>query len=307
MVCTCPSITILCSFIRLLSRIADKLLLPAIICGYRNVPAVIWSLDDVSSLPNLPHLEDIAIISGHFQWGVWSQLPSYQDTTPASSSYKAVDVSVNTEPQNTILPSAWSLAPPPCFIMYRHPVSRVISYYYRRVYSDIVPSFHRTLNEWSPHDLRHLLTSIRHPTTLLNGRVVISDEGMSDAACRAVSGKRVMTGKAYRPDEGMPLPPPLDQSDTDEALENCRKCIVGIQEDMNSTLAVLRHWFPWMREALEDIPPVVNQGHHGDIAENMEHLRPEIRAVIEEMNTCDMELYNVALEQFARQMIVMNS
>lgn len=48
---------------------------------------------------------EISIIAGHFPWGVWSRLPGYAAVA-----------------HNTV---------PPCFIMFRNPVSRAVSYFYK--------------------------------------------------------------------------------------------------------------------------------------------------------------------------------
>ena len=53
-------------------------------------------------------VSNLSVVAGHFAWGVWTELPYWIGENQTR--------------------------PPPCFIMGRHPVERVISYYYQRCF-----------------------------------------------------------------------------------------------------------------------------------------------------------------------------
>lgn len=55
--------------------------------------------------------KNVSVIAGHFAWNIWTQFPGYVAAMKSNSKASA----------------------PPCFIMFRNPVSRVVSYYYKVV------------------------------------------------------------------------------------------------------------------------------------------------------------------------------
>jgi hypothetical protein len=265
----------------------------AIVPGRGGVAPVLWSLDTRLLPPDIS-LREVSVVGGHFAWDVWKQLPAI------TTSHQSAAVRVSSGGQ----PVAVSIKPLSCFVMHRHPVARVISYYYQRVYSDKVEFFHRRLNEWPAEELRDVIRHIRHPAQLLNGSHVLSDEGISNAACRALSGTRITTGLLYHADIVIPSGPDINDDAIDSAIRNSGQCVAGIQEDMKNTMRVLRFWFPWMQisSATNTSANIKNQGHYNDIAESIYELRSDIRAVIEDENRCDMKLYNAARLQFSRQL-----
>lgn len=274
---------------------AERLNLPSVIPGRGNVATALWSLDQ-QTLPSNISLHDVSVVAGHFDWDVWSKLPSL------TTSHDMTNDQISTASV------ANSGEPRACFIMHRHPVSRVISYFYRRVFSESVDYYNRKLNTWPVDELRDIIRLIRHPTQLLNGSYVLSDEGMSNAACRTLSATRLTTGSLYHEDAVIPNEPEFDHIAMQTALRNSGQCVAGIQEDMRNTMRVLKFWFPWINTTnYPNFSNIKNQGHNRDMAEDISELRSDIRAVIEDENQCDMSLYQAAQSQFFRQLEILDS
>ena len=161
---------------------------------------------------------DAVVMGGHFNWGFW---------------------------ENQAVPPRNDLA---CFTLSRHPVSRVISFYYERVYS----LTKRTLNDLSVEELVHLLERFRG-----SGFGKWRDEGMSNAACKMLSGARVFTGRT--PTEAIQE---VSWS-FEEASPRLASCIVGLQEDWDESMEAVKFWFPWMANAVaEGKHPRCSHGHH---------------------------------------------
>jgi len=102
-------------------------------CGTFNVVNATLPAGREGSLPR------VAVLGGHFSWGVWRQLPTDAaadaaieapagtcaagDTTCAASSPEAHSASASA--------AASAVAVPPCLVVARHPVPRAVSYYYQ--------------------------------------------------------------------------------------------------------------------------------------------------------------------------------
>jgi hypothetical protein len=228
--------------------------------------------DVIFDLPRRNHayLSQISAIAGHFSWGVWSSLPSFR-------------------------PKNLSVDVPPCFIMGRQPVDRVISYYYQRCYMESsCEHYGKHMNDLSLEELRFMLYTFRQGKKVSDhsDEVVVVDEGMEDAACRAIINKKFTTGKTPFT---ISIPPPLEQSDIDLALKNSEKCVVGLQEDWQGTLRILQHWFPWVRQtSKEKRMQLIRE-------ESSSTLRHDLRALIEEYNRCDLALYEKMKQRFDLQ------
>lgn len=270
-------------------------------------------------------LSNVSVVAGHFGWGVWEKLPSYAAATaiaPADFDGRSSSSS-GTGNGGTQKGDAASTnsAIPPCFIMLRHPTARVISYYYQRVYRANHPLFGKRLSEHTDADIDFIVTSMRHPSLLADGTTsVITDEGMADAMCRTVLGRRETTGHVLQGGD-LQLPAPLEGSAIIQAaIDNANHCVVGIQERMAETLQVLGRWFPWIHIPADAHLQVDNRGKiytaaasataaGADAApvmvETVETLPARVRDRIEGANGCDMQLYHAALLRFAAQQSAM--
>ena len=193
-------------------------------------------------------LGNASIIAGHFFWGVWRQLPRWSGGSADGGEGETV---------------------PPCLVMARHPVDRAISYYYQRCYNTAqCIGYQRRINDLAADELLLIGRQERNgqfsPQDPSNRTIIILDEGMADAACRAVTGRRATSGIKYSLDggetgggaeddgglrvqgSGVSVPPPLDSQVLGEAKENVVKCVVGLQERWEETQAVIDYWFPWI-------------------------------------------------------------
>jgi hypothetical protein len=215
-------------------------------------------------------LEGVSVLAGHFSWNVWRSLPSFQRSVSSPA--------------------------PPCLVMWRHPVSRVISYYYERCFNgSSCPGYQRRLNDMGADEMTNLLDYFRQAKYAEDNRtLVITDEGMSDAACRAMSDTKGTTGRVVGQDP-IPIPALLTASERQEALDNAEKCVVGLTEQWDLTVSVLRHFFPWL-----DLSRSYRLMKLYDNMETLSTLRPDIRAVIEAANACDMTLHEVMMSRFER-------
>lgn len=218
-------------------------------------------------------LNNVSIVAGHFAWDIWRQLPSFRDRSKEDQ--------------------------PSCLVIGRHPIERIISYYYQRCYqSPTCLGRNRTLNEISVDELSSLIQTARESVLASdNVTTVISDEGMMDAACRTMTNKRLSSGRIVGVDD-MSLPDSLTQSDQEFALHNIEKCIIGIVEDWNTTLLIIHHFFPWIEFSHD------RERRKMSLVEGKESIfsiRPDLAKVIVENNPCDMMLHQRMVEIFERE------
>ena len=62
------------------------------------------------------------MVGGHFSWGIWDELPQYVAASAAAAAAAGS--------------GARARAAPPCLVVGRYPVDRVVSYYYHRCYDN---------------------------------------------------------------------------------------------------------------------------------------------------------------------------
>ncbi len=225
-------------------------------------------------------LSKVAVIAGHFFWDVWKSLPAY--------------VAHQRDPQK-------SFFEPSCFVMARHPVQRVISFYDQRFYREVKsPLFEKDLNEFSPEQWENLIIYQRFARMKEdNVTVIIVDEGMSDAACRTMANVKTTAG-LENPTE-VPVPAELSKEQTITALNNAKKCVVGVLERWDDTVRVINHWFPWIFFD-NKFDMQLNRG-----APNNRFIRPDLYEVTLRNNKCDMLLYNQMVSQFENQLKVVDT
>jgi hypothetical protein len=213
-------------------------------------------------------LSNLSIVAGHFAWEVWKHLPAYQ----AKEKH------------------------PPCLVIGRHPIERVISYYYQRCYQSYTClGRNRTLNELSVEELSHLIQTARE-SVLASDNVtnIISDEGMMDAACRTMVNQRLSSGRIVGQDD-LRIPDRLTVADHQLALQHIDQCIIGMVEDWNATMLIIHHFFPWIdfRHNRDRKQMSVVKGKEGILS-----IRPDLAQVIIEHNPCDMKLHSRMIEIF---------
>lgn len=221
-------------------------------------------------------LENASVIAGHFSWGVWNQLPSYRPTNPDS--------------------------PPPCLVMGRHPVDRAISYYYQRCYgSSSCIGYNRRINDITPEELRTIALLEREGKLKEdNSTLIILDEGMSDAACRALLNQKATTGLIIGQDR-IVVPSMLPVDAAEAAKARLRKCVVGIVERMDETKRVIAEWFPWVKNIEREKKKLMQIYSNKETSSD---LRDDLRAVLLEVNICDVQLYEEMLRLFHLQLEV---
>jgi hypothetical protein len=218
----------------------------------------------------------VSVLAGHFSWGVWSQLPSMSRRTATTA--------------------------PPCFVMGRHPVDRVVSYYYQRCYGEPNCAHYRIpFNNLTRENLVSFVLSFRQALVKENGEVVVVDEGTQEACCRALANRKTTSGL---PVHEIKFPEPLTVSEEEFALGNVDHCVVGLQEEWASTKRVLEHWFPWIDTGVKMKTERMNMSLDH---ESLEEIRPDLRATVEEMNVCDMRLYEKMRTLFEKQLSVIDS
>eukprot|EP01032_Pedospumella_encystans_P013123 gene13123-15128_t len=289
------------------------------------------SLTDLRLIQPLPtDISKITVFAGHLDfYALVLHLP--QCRSIASSRDKFVSPVPSTwsphilsrvDPLHPVVPPSPVATPScrvSCFTMGRHPVDRAISYYYQRFYQYPEDSPERTdaaeavsfggrplhmrrMNELTVAQLRNIAVGAREglESPFFPGEQVIVDEGMSDAACRAVLGLKYTTGLRMGP---MSAPAPIPASLYPRAVENLHQCVVGIQEHWNDTLRVLDHWLPWI-----DFAAYPNQRRMSIYSglETRHTLRSELFQLLVQANPCDMMLFEEMLRIFQAQLSVLN-
>jgi hypothetical protein len=248
---------------------ASQASLVSLIQGYGGVPAILFDLSTFDE----DRLRNVSVLAGHFSWGIWSSLPSVDQ----------------------------SITAPPCFVMGRHPVDRVASYYYERCYREAQCPFYLTpFNDLTPENLTFFISFFRQGIQLDSGDLVFVDEGAQEACCRAMANRKVTSGRPLHDDD---IPSALTLLEEEAAIANVGRCVVGLQEEWTDTKRVFEHWFPWV-DINADQNEKVNRGRE---RESVSMIRTDLREVIERMNSCDMRLYEKMRSLFDKQLSVIES
>ena len=212
---------------------------------------------------------ELAVLAGHFEWGVWDDLESYD-----------------------------AAAPPPCFTMVRHPVDRAVSLYYERVYQrdDIGGA---RVNDLPLGEFEWLLRAFKGSAFSR-----YRDEGFCDAMCKNTLGLSLHRGRlpedvdARRAEEPALFAAYEADLDAGLAVGRLRHCVVGLQDDWAGSKRSLAHWFPW----IASVDDARRNAGLGAAAETRDTLRPDLRAALEACNACDLALYDAAAERHAAQL-----
>lgn len=254
--------------------------LSSIIPGYGDLTPILFNLNSF----NKDELRNISVLAGHFPWGIWSQLPSVREVN--NNQKREIE-------DNKEIPS--------CFVMGRHPLDRIISYYYQRYYPISKISF----NNLTSSELISLIQYFRQALTQDNGESVVVDEGIRNACCRALANRKTTSGQSIA---NVTIPPDLTKWEEEYALENVNKCVVGLQEDWINTKRIMNYWFPWMNINInEKEEEKKKRMKSNEKRESMEIIRSDLREIVEEMNGCDMKLYEKMKILFKKQLSVIES
>ena len=281
----------------LITDAAEKRGLTSLVPCHGGIHCTVLNIHDLFHYGQQDLLQEVAVVAGHFFWGVWRQLPHWaiaSITSPSSPDNEAV---------------------PHLLVMGRHPVDRAISYYYQRCYQvEHCRGYKRMINNLLPEELLEIGLNERHgqysPLDPRNETIVLLDEGMSDAACRVLSGRRATSGHTQslmgeggtRFNTTLPTPGTLPPEALVEATKHLNQCVVGLQERWADTLAVMRRWFPWLSGSLDHNK---RKMHLFSGKEDRHALLPELRSVLEGINRCDMALYEAMERRFEQQMQVL--
>jgi hypothetical protein len=221
------------------------------------------------------NLMNVSVIAGHFFWGVWEPLPAYQSS---GESFR-----------------------PSCFVMTRHPVQRIMSFYNQRFYREVNSHLYgRDINSFTSSQWEELLIYQRFARLKDdNVTVIIVDEGMSDAACRTMASIKTTTG--LENPTSVSVPPELTTVEVNRALSNSKQCVVGVLEQWEDTIRMINHWFPWIDfENKFDLH--LNQG-----SPESRGMREDLLKVTLQNNKCDMMLHEQFLQQFEAQKRILNT
>ena len=290
--------------------------------------------------PKERDLRNVSVVAGHFSWGVWAQLPSWSgSSSDRASTLSSLNPRPTSPPTSNradvlITPPGESAGAgikrggigssslkgaaddfyaldvdspaPPCFVMGRHPLSRAISYYYQRCYSaEGCPGHKRMINELSADELESIAINQREAKYKEdNTTLIVLDDGMSEATCRALAAAKVTTGKIVGQDDII-VPPPLNDQEVTLALDRVGRCVVGLLERWNDTREIVRHWFPWLDMVSND--PDRRKMWIYSNKETPEMLKPELRYVLLRVNRCDMLVYAKMLSIFDKELKVIRS
>jgi hypothetical protein len=238
-------------------------------------------------------VQNVSVVAGHFAWNVWGKLPDCNKLNHDDKSRR-------------------ESCRPSCFVIGRHPVHRIISYYYQRLYlEEGSPYYQKRLSSVDPAAFEKLVLSHRFARYKDNdtsspsssgssSSYVIVDEGMSNAFCRTILNKRTSTGREQG--ESVDFPEDLNnEKDILQAIEHVKQCVVGIQEQWNDTLKVIDYWFPWIFYSETTKNNRLNEGGRSG-REHPASLPQEVLKVIESQNHCDLMVYGAMVSVFQTQL-----
>eukprot|EP00736_Rhodelphis_marinus_P011417 Rmarinus@m.7005 len=215
------------------------------------------------------------IYAGHFSWrilGLLRLIPEYESLPLWPTDFRQHHLSNHLEYKKSSserievslagVPPAYPASSFACKTTLRHPVTRTISYYYERIYSR---QNNRMLNEFTPEELRGVLSSFRDETTC----------GPCNSFTRMFMGIGMGLGMEC-------TDVPFDEIPWDSLLRRVRTCTVSILE----------------RPETLDEPFKYSKLRSNRIAgaEKLDTIRTDLRKVIEDVNQADMFIYQKLLE-----------
>lgn len=264
-----------------ISESCEKLGLNSYIPCHNNIPCFNFHFPSSStSIGNRSmHAPNLTVaLAGHFPLGEWNSLPQCQNNLCNAS----------------------------CLIVIRNPLDRVISHYYQRIFLErSSPYYNISINEIQTEDLDNLLVYHRFARHEDNEekKVIIVDEGMSNTLCRYLLNQKTTSGIYPQSGQSIPLPSELTIEDALQAFEKGQQCIIGVLEEWEETVQMIRYWFPWIQ--LADSQKILNEGVKKK--EKAKDLIQDHHQIIKDRNQCDLFLYELLLKQFEKQKEVLNN
>ena len=261
---------------------------------------VIYNTTDSIKKMNMDRKMDnyanISIVAGHFSWDVWKNLPSYFNSVKPANTTVATTEHVD---------SSQFLQPPPCLVIGRHPIDRMISYYYDRIYKySQVP-----LNNLTVDKLQFHINTFHALFPRLEKNVwVIVDDGMREGMCRAMSDQKIVTGTVLPIDYDFGTPElyydkPFDIHEASQiSVHNVNQCVVGLSERWHDTKIIIHEFFPWLDMNSREPDRQRNSNTIATARETRDTLKPELLQLLLENNKCDMVVYKAMLERFELEM-----
>ncbi|RYG70252.1 hypothetical protein EON64_00670 [archaeon] len=149
--------------------------------------------------------------------------------------------------------------------------------------------------------------AVEHEIVRMHGgrreaEIVVIDDGMADAACRAILSKKATTNIRFMAKYGsfvLPFPEPLAETDVQKALERADHVVVGLQEYWEDSIRVINFFFPWI-DFMHKFDYVKMPSSYRSL-DTRATLPSQLLAVIEKYNACDLALYAKMKSVFAKQ------
>ena len=277
---------------------------------------------DASAVPR-DRRARLAVLAGHFQWGVWRALPGWAEPAAARRAVADGGGGDAAAARDDDDDDARGVG---CFVMLREPIERAISLYYERAY----PHTERRINELPLDEWARLVAEFRG-----SAWATFRDEGLGDAACKMLcgaerdkgrcalardadgacggaetaaaaraetdGGERAATAKLTVARDRAAPTPPQPPYDIATATRRLGRCVVGLSDEWDATRRVLAHWFPWIGAFADDHRG--NTGFKRGEVETRHTLSPAHAAVLADANACDLALYATGRELFRRQLL----
>ena len=149
--------------------------------------------------------------------------------------------------------------------------------------------------------LEEYIIHMRHAYITPDNKTVVVDEGMVDAACRALANEKSTSGLTSEELRAMEVQW-ITTDTVRKALENVKHCVVGVLEDWENTRRIINFWSPWIDAGINKVKMRLYNN-----LETLETLRPDIRLLIERYNQCDLRLYAQIVSQFRMQLGVLKN
>jgi hypothetical protein len=226
--------------------------------------------------------DELAVIAGHFEWGVWKSSRSQAECSSANVRQGGLSSKHPVGLQSII---------PRIFVMLREPIERTISLYYERLFPEIKIS----LNSLSLEDLDFYLINFRG-----SAFSAWRDEGFSDSTCRMLCGANVHKGKAPHEVSEAEAASAKALINDRVAISRLHSTVVGLTHRWEETKTIISFWYPWLDITNDDVRG--NTGGKKSYVESIGNLKLSHRALIEDANSCDLALYSEGLRQFDRQL-----
>ena len=120
--------------------------------------------------------------------------------------------------------------------------------------------------------------------------------GFGNTLCKMLLGENHFKGKQpgelnWDDIDGMFL-------DADKAISNLGQCVIGLQNEWETSKGMIEHFFPWL--SFEDVQKM-NVGGKGK--EGRQDIGEEKRRIIEKYNKCDVKVWEWAVERFEEQIM----